>query len=153
METLRTALTGLVPFEWIGVLLARLSVGLLFLLSGGRKLFKAAGRQEMRQTLEAAGVPFARQTALAVSSVEFTGGGMLILGALTPLAALLLSGVMVVALATTVVPAIKASSALGWLSSFLYLPEVLYLVLLLWLFFSGAGWLSVDQGLLAPNLR
>jgi hypothetical protein len=27
----------------------------------------------------------------------------------------------------------------------LYLPEVLYLVILFWLFLSGPGWLSVDH--------
>jgi len=27
----------------------------------------------------------------------------------------------------------------------LYLPEVLYLLILIWLFFSGPGWLSVDH--------
>ena len=34
---------------------------------------------------------------------------------------------------------------LSWLSEFLYLPEVLYLVILIWLFLSGLGWLSVDR--------
>ncbi|HEY5991870.1 MAG TPA: hypothetical protein VIU10_04765 [Candidatus Udaeobacter sp.] len=33
----------------------------------------------------------------------------------------------------------------NWLAEFLYLPEVLYLVILLWLFFSGAGWVSIDH--------
>jgi putative oxidoreductase len=80
-----------------------------------------------------------------VSTVEFVGGSLLLLGALTPLACLMLSGVMVVALATARIPGIHASSVTGWLGEFLYLPEVLYLVLLIWLFLAGPGWLSVDQ--------
>jgi putative oxidoreductase len=51
---------------------------------------------------------------------------------------------MIVALATTAVPNIKAPPLLGWLSEFLYLPEVLYLVILIWIFFSGPGWFGVD---------
>jgi hypothetical protein len=34
---------------------------------------------------------------------------------------------------------------LDWLGEFLYFPEVLYLVMLVWLFFSGPGWASVDH--------
>jgi hypothetical protein len=52
---------------------------------------------------------------------------------------------MVVAIATSAIKNIKAPSLLGWLSEFLYLPEVLYLVILFWLFLSGPGWLSVDR--------
>jgi hypothetical protein len=57
----------------------------------------------------------------------------------------MLSGVMVMAIATTAVRSIKATSLLGWLSEFLYLPEVLYLVILFSLFLSGPGWFSVDH--------
>jgi len=64
---------------------------------------------------------------------------------LTPIACVMLGGVMIVAIATTAIRNIKATSLLGWLSEFLYLPEVLCLVILIWLFFSGPGWLSVDH--------
>ena len=80
-----------------------------------------------------------------VSTVEFVFGFLLIAGALTPLACVMLSGVMIVAIATTAIRNIKATSPLGWFSEFFYLPEVLCLVILVWLFFSGPGWLSVDQ--------
>jgi putative oxidoreductase len=51
----------------------------------------------------------------------------------------MLGGVMIVAIATTALKKIKATSPLGWLSEFLYLPEVLYLVILFWLFLSSPG--------------
>jgi putative oxidoreductase len=51
---------------------------------------------------------------------------------------------MIIAIATTAIRNIKATSLSAWLSEFLYLPEVLYLVILFWLFFSGSGWVSVD---------
>jgi len=49
------------------------------------------------------------------------------------------------AITTIAIRNIKVSSPLNWLSEFLYLPEVLCLVILIWLFFSGPGWLSVDR--------
>jgi putative oxidoreductase len=139
--------------EWVGILLARLAVGLLFLLSGSGKLFRRDRRETRRQTLQEAGIPFPELNVVFVSGVEFVGGFLLVLGALTPLACLMLSGVMIVALATTRIPAIKASSLLDWLSEFLYLPEVLYLVILVWLLLAGPGWLSVDHLILSrPSL-
>jgi putative oxidoreductase len=46
-------------WEWIGILLARLAVGSLFFLSGRGKLFVPEPREQMRQTLREANVPFA----------------------------------------------------------------------------------------------
>ena len=136
--------TALRQDEWIGILIARLSVGTLFALSGSGKLFVPSRREEMLSTLRAAGVPAPEVNAVFVSSVEFLCGSLLIVGLLTPLCCLMLSGVMVVALGTTVLPRVKAPSLASWLSSVLYLPEVLYLVILVWLFVSGPGWFSLD---------
>jgi putative oxidoreductase len=77
--------------------------------------------------------------------VEFVCGLLLVIGALTPLASAMLGCVTIVAIATSTIRNIKASCPVGWLAEFLYLPEVLYLVILIWLFFSGPGWLSVDH--------
>jgi putative oxidoreductase len=149
MLWIRTFLAELHAWQWLGVLLARLTVGLLFFLSGRGKLFVAERREQMRETLVAARVPFPELNALFVSTVEFGSGLLLIVGALTPIACVMLSGVMVMAIATTAVRNIKATSLLGWLSEFLYLPEVLCLVILLWLFFSGPGWFSIDHLILS----
>jgi putative oxidoreductase len=149
MLWIRTFLAELHAWQWLGVLLARLTVGLLFFLSGRGKLFVAERREQMRETLVAARVPFPELNALFVSTVEFGSGLLLIVGALTPIACVMLSGVMVMAIATTAVRNIKATSLLGWLSEFLYLLEVLCLVILLWLFFSGPGWFSIDHLILS----
>ena len=144
MTLLASWLRALNQFEWVGILIARLSVGTLFALSGTGKLFVPSRREEMVRTLRAAGIPAPKANAVFASSVEFVFGTLLAIGFLTPLACVMLSGVMVVALATTVLPAVKASSFAAWLASVLYLPEVLYLVILTWLFLSGPGWFSVD---------
>ena len=145
MSCLRIFLSELHSWEWLGILLARLSVGLLFFLSGRSKLFIPQRREQIRQQLIEAYVPFPEFNAVFVSAVEFVCGVLLVLGALTPLACALLACVMITAITTTAIRNVKASSPLNWLSEFLYLPEVLYLVILIWLFFSGPGWLSVDR--------
>jgi putative oxidoreductase len=150
MLWIRTFLTELHAWEWLGILVARLAIGLLFFLSGRGKLFVPERREEMRQTLIEARVPYPDLNTVFVSTAEFVCGALLIFGALTPFACVMLSGVMIAAIATTAIRSIKATSPLGWLSEFLYLPEVLYLVILFWLFLSGPSWFSVDHWILSP---
>ena len=145
MSCVRIFLSELQSWEWVGIFLARMAVGLLFFLSGRSKLSVPERREQMRQTLIEARVPFPEFNAVFVSAVEFGCGLLLILGALTPLACVMLGCVMIMAIATTAIPNIKATSLPAWLLELLYLPEVLYFVILLWLFFSGPGWLSVDH--------
>jgi len=106
----------------------------------------------MRDTLGVAKVPFTDFNAVFVSTVEFVFGFLLVIGALTPVACVMLGCVMIVAIATTAIKQIKAPPLLGWLSEFLYLPEVLYLVILLWLVLAGPGWFSVDH-LILTHMR
>ena len=58
-------------------------VGLLFLLSGRGKLFVRERREQMRQTLIEAHVPFPELNTVVVSAVEFVCGLLLVIGALT----------------------------------------------------------------------
>ena len=140
----RVFIDELHSLEWVAIFLARVAVGLLFFLSGRAKLFVPERRKEMRQTLIKAHVAFPDFTAALISTVEFVCGLLLVLGAVTPLASALLAGIMIVAIATTAIRNIKATSLAEWLEGFLYLPEVLYLVILFWIFFSGPGLLSID---------
>jgi putative oxidoreductase len=151
MSCVRTVASELHSLEWVGILVARVAVGLLFFLSGRAKLFVPERRRQIRQTLIEAHLPFPDFNALVVSTVEFVCGLLLILGALTPLVCALLACLMIVAIATIAIHNIKASSLAEWLAAFLYLPEPLYLVILIWLFFSGSGWLSVDNLLLSQT--
>ncbi len=132
-------------YEWVGALIARMSVGLLFVLSGGGKLFVPKKAMEMQETIRKAGVPSPKVSAKILSTLEFVFGAFLVLGFLTPLACVILIGLMIAALVTTVLPAVKESSFLAWLAAFLYLPEVLYVVILFWLLLSGPGVAAVDN--------
>jgi putative oxidoreductase len=138
---------SLAQWEWLGQLLARASVGLLFFLSGCGKLFVPARREQMREVMRQAGVPRPELTAPAMSAIEFSCGALLILGLFTPLSCVMLTGVMAGALVTTQLPRIKAASAADWLGQVLYLPEVLYVVILVWLLLAGPGWFSLDRAL------
>ena len=149
MLWVRTFLAELHAWQWLGIFVARLAVGLLFFLSGRGKLFVPERREQMRETLREAHIPFPEFNAVFVSTVEFVFGALLVLGAVTPLACAMLSALMIVAIATIAIRNIKASSPLGWLSEFLYLPEVPYLVILVWLFLCGPGWFSLDHLILS----
>jgi putative oxidoreductase len=113
-------------------------------------LFDAAGRAEMVETLIASGVPFPEANAIFVSGVEFVGGGFLAIGLLTPICAVLLGGDMLVAILTDRIKSVHGDTFFAWLDNFLYLPEVMYVLILGWLLISGAGKFSLD-GLLAPE--
>jgi putative oxidoreductase len=91
----------------------RLAVGLLFFLSGRGKLFVPERREQMRQTLIEARVPFPDFNTVFVSTAEFVCGVLLILGALTPIACVMLGCVMIMAIATTAIRNIQASSPLN----------------------------------------
>jgi uncharacterized membrane protein YphA (DoxX/SURF4 family) len=49
-----------------------------------------------------------------------------------------------VAVATTSIHTIQATRVLAWLDDFPYRPEVLYVLILVWLIFSGPGRYSID---------
>ncbi|PYK36623.1 MAG: hypothetical protein DME60_14400, partial [Verrucomicrobia bacterium] len=80
MLWVRTFLSELHAWQWLGILVARLAVGLLFFLSGRGKLFVPERREQMRQTLLDAHVPFPDFNTVFVSTVEFVFGLFLLVG-------------------------------------------------------------------------
>ncbi len=144
----QSVLTMLHAGEWMPVTAARVLIGIFFCISGGTKLFVPAQFGVLEQTLVQSHIPFPHANALFVAMVEFACGAGLALGLLTPLCAAVLAGDMLVAIATNRIHSIQASGVLAWLDDFLYLPEVLYILILVWLIFSGPGRYSMD-GLIA----
>jgi|SRR5215475_8981919 len=80
MSCARIFVNELHSLEWLSILLARIAVGLLFFLSGRAKLFVRERREQMRQTLIEAHIPFPDFNALFVSIVEFVCGLLLVWG-------------------------------------------------------------------------
>jgi putative oxidoreductase len=142
---IQSVLTMLRYGEWMPVTVARALIGIFFCISGGTKLFVPAQFGVLEQTMVQIRTPFPHATALFVATVEFACGAGLALGILTPLCAAMLMVDMIVAIATTSIHTIRASSFLAWIDDFLYLPEVLYVLILVWLIFSGPGRYSVDS--------
>jgi putative oxidoreductase len=148
------ALLGSSDSEQFAILLVRVSLGLFFAISGANKLFVAAGRKSIYDTLVTAKVPFPHEMAYLVSSVEFVGGSLLIVGFLSSPACAALLFNMVVAILTTTLTAIpKGVSAFTWLDDFLYFPEALYVLFFIWLICSGPGKFSIDYWLAGKLLR
>lgn len=147
-HSIQIALATLRAAEWMPVTAVRVLIGIFFCISGGTKLLVPTQFATMEHTLAQAHVPFPHVSALFVSLVEFACGAGLVLGLLTPVCALLLVVDMTVAIATSRIHSIQASSVLAWVDDFLYLPEVLYVMILVWLIFSGPGRYSID-GLIA----
>src|SRR5215469_3207444 len=142
--SIQSALATLRAAEWIPVTVARVLTGVFFCISGGTKLLVPSRFSEIQQTMIQSHIPFPHASALFVSLVEFACGAGLALGLLTPVCAAMLAGDMIVAIATNRIHSIQASGVLAWLDDFLYLPEVLYVLILVWLIFSGPGRYSLD---------
>ena len=147
-HAIQSAIVSLRAAEWMPITFVRVLTGLFFTISGGTKLLVPAQFSIMEHTLADSHIPFPHASALFVSLVEFACGAGLTLGLLTPLCALVLVVDMIVAITTNRINSIQASGILAWLDDFLYLPEVLYVMILVWLIFSGPGRYSID-GLIA----
>lgn len=120
---------------WLPPLLARLTVGWVFVESGWGKLHHL---DKVQAFFESLGIPAASLQAPMVASIELGGGLLLLAGLATRLASLPLIAVMAVAILTA-----KQDEVTGF-SSLAGFPEFLYMVLLLWLVIQGAGLLSLD---------
>ncbi len=139
-------------WEPFGILLARVSLGVFFAISGGNKLFVPSRTRQMYETLAGAGIPSPHFMTYFVSSVEFISGCLLVIGLLTSLCCAALIIQMIVAIATVQSATIPAGlSFLNWLDDLLYLPEAMYIIILIWLICSGPGSISVD-GRIARSL-
>ena len=147
-QLVQFTLLGSSDLEQYAILLVRVSIGLFFAISGANKLFVAGGTKPVYDTLVKAKVPFPRQTAYFVASVEFVGGSLVTVGFLSSPACVALLIDMIVATLTSAVATLpKRLSPLSWLDDFLYLPEVLYVLFFIWLICAGPGKFSADHWL------
>ena len=126
----------------------RFALGSFFVLSGVHKLTNAERHQTFVETLRALGIPSIGLFQWFVPGVEFLGGLGVAVGCLTPLAALGLLVICLVALLTsspTVVASYKPIDRADRVDDWLYQPELMYALMLLYFIAAGAGPVSVDQ--------
>ena len=124
------------PIKWLAPLVARVTVGYVFLLSGWGKLNNLP---KVIENFAGWGIPDADLIAPFVSAVEFGGGLLLLLGLCTRIAAAPLAIVMIVAIRTALWEHVDS------LETLLGLEEFSYLAIFLWLAISGPGAISVDH--------
>lgn len=130
--------------EWIVRLAIRIAVGVMFFGSGFGKLGKLSG---LTQYFRSLGIPIPEILAPFVASTELVCGALVVIGLATRPAALMLCGVMTVAIVTAAAPEKHITASWQGLLEFFYLPEVLLLLLLLSLVVKGAGRASLDASL------
>ncbi len=122
-------------------LLTRLVVGFAFFDSGRGKLNNIENTVSFFTDL---GIPFPELNAAFVSRLEYYGGMLLLIGALTRIVALLLSSTMIVALVTADREAFVGAVTRTGESGLSDIAPFVLGVLLSWLVIKGAGTLSVD---------
>lgn len=144
---IKIVLTGDRRWEWLPILVARFSLGLFFAVSGYNKLFVPAKHEDLIHLMTNIGIPFPEFTALLLGSVEFFGGLLLMVGLFSTFAAIALTVAMIVAIVTVEIDQIipKGIGFLEWMSWFLYLPQVMYIILFGWLMTTGPGRCSIDH--------
>jgi putative oxidoreductase len=128
----------------IGLLVVRVIVGLLFVGHGAQKLFGVVGGHGLSGTgqfFDGMGMRPGKLNAFAAGAAEFGAGVLLVLGLLTPLAAALVTAVMIVAIATV---------HLGkgvWASEGGFELNLVYIAIVFALAGVGAGDWSLDHAL------
>ncbi|HKA15576.1 MAG TPA: DoxX family protein [Myxococcota bacterium] len=120
---------------WLAPLVARVSVGLVFLSTGWGKLQHLDRVIELFRSL---GIPAPELQAPFVAATELTCGLLLVLGLGTRIAAVPLAITMVVAIRTALWSELEGTIDLFGREEFLFI------VLLGWLAISGAGSASLD---------
>ena len=122
-------------FEWLPPLVARITVGWVFVESGWGKLHHL---DKVTGFFTDLGLPAPAFQAHMVSGIEFAGGLLLLAGLLTRIASVPLMIIMLVAIATA-----KKDDLHGF-SDLIGFSEYLYMVLLFWLTVKGPGLLALD---------
>ena len=132
----------------VALLINRIALGTFFTISGFHKLFNRQRHAVFVRELVADHVPALGFNQWFVPGVEFSGGLALLTGMLAPLAALGLLVICLVAAHTSgkrrVISNLPIDRA-DYVDNVLYLPEVLYLVMLLTVVLAGPGPLRLDR--------
>jgi len=122
--------------RWLPPLLLRVVIGVAFLQTGWAKLEHL---DNFRAYFAQLGIPLASVQAPLVAGLELVGGALLVLGFGTRLAAALLAGVMLVAMATAILPGLERWHQLLGTVEAIYFSTFVYLAV------HGAGAISVDN--------
>jgi putative oxidoreductase len=130
--------------DWAAPLVARITLGVLFVSTGWGKVHDL---ERVANFFTELGIPMPHVNAALVSFVELVGGGLLLLGLASRLSALPLLASMAVAILTA-----QRENVHG-LPDLFGLVEWTYLALLLWIALAGPGKASLDHLLVTKKRR
>ena len=135
-DRVQPLVTALTRAQWIPQLLVRLFVGYFFFETGWGKVRDLG---VMAERFAGWGIPVHALNAALSGYTELIGGGLLVLGLATRLAAVPLCINMVVAILVVNLRRVTE------FDEFFELSEPLYALCFVWLFFSGPGRMSLDH--------
>jgi uncharacterized membrane protein YphA (DoxX/SURF4 family) len=145
LDTLSHGMMGGVEIASVS---SRLALGTFFVISGAHKLFHPQRRADLLQTFKADNVPVPLPVAMwAIPLGEFFGGVALLVGFLTLPAC---AGLMIICAGACVLDGFKRIRGMhpldtaDALDDVLYLPEVLYILMIMTLVCLGPGRWSLD---------
>lgn len=121
--------------NWLPPLLARISIGSIFIIAGWGKIHNI---QKVIGYFTDLGIPLPELHANLVAYTELTCGSLIIIGLLTRLVSIPLMITMIVAILTA------KRSEIGGATDLLGLDEFIYIIFFIWLIIGGAGKISVD---------
>ena len=133
---------------WLAATAMRIALGSFFVFSGAHKLLRKERHEIFVETLRSLGIPRLGVLQWFVPGVEFFGGLGVAVGCLTPLAGLGLLVICFVALLTSspkIVASYKPTDFADRADDWLYQPEMMYAMMLLYFIAAGGGPVSVDR--------
>ena len=127
--------------EWLPILIARIFLGMFFIISA----FNGKERLSLFQRLKDHQIPFPQLNAYLIPGLQLIFAFLILIGLLTTLSSLIL----LILKGALIMMAENVSTFLCYANipvfeALFRLPEVLHIVMLFWLLFSGPGKVSVD---------
>lgn len=130
--------------EWIPILVVRIFLGLFFAVSGFFKMFDAKGRASLFQTLKEHQIPFPEFNVYLLPTLQLLFGLCILIGLLTTVSCFIVFILRLASMFAEGLSTVTRQSELPFIEHFFYFPEVLYVLMVFWLFFSGPGKISFD---------
>lgn len=122
--------------------IARVGMGVFFAISGANKLFVPARHANIKAELVKDKIPCVKFMEWWVPGWEFVAGGMLLAGVFSAFAAAVLLIICMVAICCNAKASVDAYAPINKpdrIADYLYLPEVLYALILIVIILGGPG--------------
>ncbi|MEN5058384.1 DoxX family protein [Sphingobacterium kitahiroshimense] len=129
------------------LVVSRIVIGIFFVITGCNKLFNPVFQKSMLKTITGIGFPYPSFTANFTAASEAIFGLLLAIGLFTRFSSAALIVILLVALVTFDIPNYipQGLDPFTWYSYFTYLPQTLYLLIIVNILVVGGGPLSLDK--------